>query len=418
MLESLPPSIRTELEIIRRQETVALKFLPSIFTLIKRQKQTTQVIHDLEEAVSKKRRLEENDKKKAIKWIREKSDKIQTHPLANHFLIKPSLDLLNSILNLEQICLHQNHISNSLNSLKEVVCLLAGFGKDESFGNWAPVMIKNERIHLYDFNLSTIDKMTILNLNSALGKQLLKKLNRGFIDASIIPPSKQLDSIQSVIEIQYGIIEQFNIPDFVNRFYEGHSKSLKGYIDILKSNDVLLYEHLQTLSQKRPFELVISDTETLLKSQQEVDRLSIQVRPWIYLNSKENELCQKKNQTKPLDNKILVDLLETLLLMISQFYEIGSGDCQDVSEAQKSAKRKKINIDESQVKNFILDERKKNPKLSRETVVDKIIAAVAKEKLKLSRNYERSTYKKWDREVDPVKDVKSKLKRPKAKNIQ
>src|SRR4051794_8377867 len=105
MLESLPLTIRTELELIRRQNSDrgALKFLPSLFDLLLNDKKLKMFICDVEEKTLKKQKAEENEKQKAIEWITEKAKKLNTHPLADHFFIKPVIQQLNRTLNLEDI---------------------------------------------------------------------------------------------------------------------------------------------------------------------------------------------------------------------------------------------------------------------------------------------------------------------------
>jgi hypothetical protein len=407
MLESLSPAICNEFEIIRRQEfPEALKFLPSLFDLLIRDRVSEMYMCDLEAKIQEKQAREENEKQKAIEWIREKAEKLMTHPLHNHFLVKPAIQRLSRTLNLEEIRWGQSYISSLMKDLKQVSCLLASFGNHEMFEDWAPIEIRTDQIVLYDLSLPFTDKTTKINLNSPIGKQLIKSRKQGFINATIIPISSQPGIQKSPIEMEYGWIEKFEVSELVKRSHEyDNSWNVTVQMATLKSDPILLYEHLKLLSQNWRVKSPALSLEKSLVQWQEIDMVNTKMRNWFYLCTPQSE------KKEPLDHKKIVDLVETFLLMAVRF-------CLKYDLDQKEAKPKRNirNPDEFQVQSFILKQRRANPDLSREAMVDKIIRAIGVD-LNLKHKYKRSTYIRWDRKTDPIKDLKEKLSRTKSKNI-
>ena len=361
---------------------------------------------NLETKIQEKQAQEENEKQKAIEWIREKAEKLMTHPLNDHFLIKPAIQRLNRTLDLEEIRWGQSYISSLMKDLKQVSCLLASFGSHEMFEDWAPIEIRTDQIVLYDLSLSLTDKMTKITLHSSLGKQLMKSRKQGFINATIIPISSQPGIQKSPVEMEYGWIEQFEVSEFVKRSHEyDNLRNVTVCMATLKSDPIFLYEHLKLLSQNWRLKTPSLEIRKPLTHWREIDVVNTKMRNWFYLNTPQSE------EKEPLDHKKIVDLVETFLLMVNLF-------CLKCDQDQKEAKPKRNmkNPDEFQVKSFILKQRKNKPNLSREAMVDKIIHAIGVD-LNLKYKYKRSTYKKWDRETDPIKDMKEKLSRTKAKNL-
>lgn len=217
---------------------------------------------------------------------------------------------------------------------------------------------------------------------------------------------------RSPVEMEYGWIEEFKLPEFLKSSYEyDNSRKVTVCMAPLKSEPFLLYEHLKLLSNSRVVEPPSLLVKKSLARWQEIDIANMQMRNWFYLSTLQSE------KKEPLDHKKIVDLVETFLLMVIRFGLAKPEKKEDKKAASKVIRNKKVNPDEILVKNFIMDQRRIAPNISRSTMVARIQVAVATKKIQLSREYAPSTYKKWDKQADSIKDMQKKLSRPKSKNL-
>lgn len=215
------------------------------------------------------------------------------------------------------------------------------------------------------------------------------------------------DNGQPYFKIKNGYPVHVTYPPFVqeaikNITYKAKSESK----ELLKSDAATLLKHLQILSLYSSYKPVLLSDEINPKSWQENDALHSQAELGYYLSC-----FSIRNQKKyPYTREEILQQIETFLnLLEAELIRLRS--TQDYYE-----KISVPNPDEVLVKNFIISTRRDNPQLSRDSVVGKIQVSIAKNELKLSKDYASSTYKEWDREADPIKDMNKKLKRPKSKN--
>lgn len=207
-------------------------------------------------------------------------------------------------------------------------------------------------------------------------------------------------------------------PSFVNNAIKNTTREAKKeFEELVKNDSPTLFRHLHVLSQYatfKPLSLPLPK-EKIPTNWLESEAINYQALVGYYLSGFRSE----NQENHPYTLHELLKQIEVFLLMVETEINLPQNvvPVSDISRKIIVPIRKdKYNPDEFIVKNFIIAIRSKNPNLSRDSLVDKIVLAVVQEKIVLQRDYKPSTYKKWDRDVDPIKDMKKKLSRPKAKN--
>jgi len=461
MTNTLPHSVKLEWSILQKQNTTGttLRRLPHLLKALQYNKETMTDYSQIKLEVDKKARGMNEAIEKSMAWIEEAFSVLEKHKKVA--CIKHEIEGFKKLLNGQGPLLAHGNVEYSLDYLEKAVSNLVAFDDTLTFNNilddHGNPCYSNEIFRQIIEWDAPPPKDGIIKHKSKIGQKLVKRLGGGFISAKLCPPAlaearisserntsatatcdeaitiapaeerSTTDELLQPQEIQipgrariYDVIRgriaaNPSYPSCVMKVINRKTREAEqNWNELLKSDPTTLLEYLQILSLYSTFKPLVLPLpkESSPKNWQDCEAINYQGRVGYFLNC----FRSKDSKRHPHSCEEIHKLIEIFLNMV----EIRIAKTEKHSEKQKSAK--KISPYELPIKNFILEERRGNPTLSREVMVDKVLRALANDTLKVpqgspkQKEPARSTIKKWDREVDPVKDMNEKLKRKKNPN--
>lgn len=316
MLESLPPSIRTEREIILRQDSLGgiSKCLPTLFHVLISEKSTKEFIYDLEKLVELEKKREEESKKEAITWMEEKLKMIRKSPLSKHPLVSSKIAALEDTLGCRTFNVAKNYVSNVWEALDAVVTVMVEFGKNKVLDDWVQIGVQIDCKSITGEIFAEETKPKEIAPNSASGLLLADNLKQGFIKATLMPATFRPGSEKSTVNIEKGYIERFIVPEFINHWCLHPRNVTEQYKEDLKTNPLLLFKRLLLITQYHDHQPLTLPLKNKPKNWQDIDQLNAQTLNGFYLSGLKNDSAKVA-----LTIKEAINLVEAFLLMASRF---------------------------------------------------------------------------------------------------
>jgi hypothetical protein len=316
MLDELPKAICTEFEIMRNQNSAGgvSNCLPALFQALMKEKETKEYIYDLEKEVGLENRREEKKKMEAILWMQAKFNEIKKSPLSKYAFIASKVDNLEETLDFRRFRLDQNFISSVWDDLEAIVCAMAEFGENKIFDGWVQIGTRIGCETLSEEIISSEAKATECAPNSKMGKLLINIMEKGFVNATLIPARLRPGSEKMTTHIERGYVEQFILPECISRWYQCSQNDTELYMENLKTDPMALFRRLQFLSQYQDFRPVVLTSDHKPKSSQDIDRLSTQMLTSYYFSG-----FKPGSGKISLSSEKAISLVETFLLMTSRF---------------------------------------------------------------------------------------------------
>lgn len=315
MLESLPPTVLTELEIIRRQDSLGAisKCLPTLFHALTSEKSTKEFFYDLESQAEQEKQQEKESKEEVIAWLEEKLKVIKKSPLSKHPLVSPTITALEDTLSCRTFNAAQNYVSNVWGALDATVTVMAEFGKNKVLDDWVQIGTRIECKTVNGEFLTEETKPKEIAPTTPLGNLLADQLKQGFIKATFIPATLRPGSKKPTVDVEKGYIEQYSLPECVNQWCLHSRNTTEKYSEDLKTNSLLLFKRLLLLAQycdRQPLTLPLKDKPS---NWQDIDQLNAQTLNGFYLSGL--KLDSKKT---PFTKEQAISLIEAFLLMASR----------------------------------------------------------------------------------------------------
>lgn len=366
MIETLPPTICTELEIIRRLDPVGiLKCLPTLFDVLAREKNTKEYLYDLEKQLERENKREEERKIQAITWMESKFKEIKKNPLSKHPTISLKIAHLEDTMQCRRVRLDQNYISSVWDDLREVSESMVEFGPNEIFDDWARIDIRTESQTITGEIFSKESKICEILPGDKQGLLLIDILKQGFTKASLVPAKYRPGSEKPTVNFEYGYIKQFIVPDCISPWYQ-HSQDGTEYDEGISTDPLILFKRLQFLSQYSDFKPLVLPLEKPPKNWKDIDLLHAQASSGFYFHRFKS--IQKK---PPLTSEQAIKLIETFLLIVSRFRKIREKKRANKNDAKKFIEQRVLKLIQNTQKNGC-----KFPK--NKEVYDQIMAAAQK----------------------------------------
>jgi hypothetical protein len=418
-----------QIDLLKKAELPSAKciHLKNLLEILKKDKNTAKSLHKWDSELQKRDEEAHASTACSVEWIRDKINCLRRSKWINHklvnnyfeiaeamiFCINPPTEITESPDKLQDYnrCIMQlvrggnfplnGFVGPALNILDAVTERIVEFGEKEIFIGWAEVEEVEGQIPLNKL-LPSLTKEDVKKMNLA---DLCAKAGYGFSDLQIAE-SRKKDAV--VIAYKQSRLVRLILPPFISTCLDGFSKeSLPRWIENRDTDPITLYHFLKILSQYQDYKTLTLNLSTPPSSWEAHELVAVKLSLKEYFRT--FSALAPENHVLPAGK--INDLIDTFLLMLE--IEVAKLELPEKKQP-KNSHGIRSNLDEHTVKKFILKERKNDPNISRDSMVAKIQAN--HHKLNLKREYAPSTYKDWDRAVDPEKDMKTKLKRPKKSN--
>lgn len=417
MFKHLPERILIERSILHRAELsgAILQYLPHFLDTLSNTKETASYISVLEADLKKSEKILSQNMSEAIEWVKDKIDKLKTSPFAKHSSVEHCIERVGKALHNSENLSPAIHLEQILSNLIFAVSPVAAFGNDPLFEGWAEIgftkIDPKERAPKFPKktngykSISTKERWELANhfghgVDQWQVTSLIKTEKNG-----------QNDIIQ-LVSLHYGIFENFNFPSCIDFIFSWRgSIGLQKWREKRDSDPAILLGFLKILSQYTLCKSTSAPIFLRPKTVQEAEVLCIQgeIRPYLHRFSSTNP------EDHPLSHAQLLNLIDTFLSMV------------EVQITQQSTRLQLTNIpvqkkdirvqDKKIAEEWMRNEWLKDYQVAQETIVDRLMRAIIDDKVDLRKEYERSTFVTWARNVDPLPKTE-RVYRLKTKNVK
>ncbi len=341
MSDLLPSAIRTELEIIRRQNSLGAisKCLPTLFHALTSEKTTKQFFYDLEKQVEHEKWQEKESKEEVIAWLEEKLKTIKKSPLSKHPLVSPKITALEDTLSCLTFNAAQNYISNVWEALDAAVTVMVEFGKNKVLDDWVQIGIRTDCKSITEEFLTEETKPKEIAPNTSLGHLLADHLKQGFIKATFMPAIFRPGSKKPTVNIEKGYIERYILPDHVNQSCLPPRSTIDKYQEDLKTNPLLLFKRLLLIAQYQDRQPLTLPLKNKPKTWQDIDQLNAQILNGFYLSG-----LKPDSKKTPFTKEQAISLIEAFLLMASRSQTTRERKREHKIDAEKFVKQQVSNL--------------------------------------------------------------------------